>query len=231
MEHPMPSCHQIVYHTIRQRIRKFQYHPGEVIAIHPTAQGLGISPTPLREVLMRLFAEGLIDHHPNRGFFVNPITIDGILSHYELLNFALRYAVEKITNIDDEERLSAITESFYLKRIDCENKDENTIYSEELEDFYKKILEIINNYQITNVIRVGIDQMHLVRCIDFSIRFDYRDHSIERRLFTDALRAREKDAALAVIDSSFKRRCAAAVDLYKEVIYRINDNNQIFILP
>ena len=58
--------------------------PGARLAQVELAERLGISRTPVREALRRLSAEGLVDSHPNRGFWVAELSLDAVLRRLEV---------------------------------------------------------------------------------------------------------------------------------------------------
>ncbi len=74
---------------IRDQIRHELIHgrlaPGQQLVLAPLARRLSVSPTPTREALAQLEEEGLIQLHPNRGFFVAAMTLDEALEIYPLL--------------------------------------------------------------------------------------------------------------------------------------------------
>jgi len=59
---------------IRQRILGYEYPPGTLLSIRKLAQELQVSTTPIREALLRLEAEGLVDRSPNNSARVAAIT-------------------------------------------------------------------------------------------------------------------------------------------------------------
>jgi DNA-binding GntR family transcriptional regulator len=78
-----------VFEVVREQILKGRLRDGEPIRQDALANELGISKIPLREALARLEQEGLLINHPNRGYYVQPMTreqVDEI--------FALRLAIE-----------------------------------------------------------------------------------------------------------------------------------------
>lgn len=63
-----------VYHILKQNILQRKFGANEKIAIPELAEQLGVSPTPIRDALNRLEAEGLIRTVPKVGTFVAPIS-------------------------------------------------------------------------------------------------------------------------------------------------------------
>jgi DNA-binding GntR family transcriptional regulator len=71
------------------------------------AEQLGVSRTPVREALLRLEREGLVDTQPGRGMFVKEVTVNEVREIYELREalepFGARLACERATSKDVEE--------------------------------------------------------------------------------------------------------------------------------
>lgn len=78
-----------VFEVVREQILKGRLPNGEPIRQDALANELGVSKIPLREALARLEQEGLLINHPNRGYYVLPMSreqVDEI--------FALRLSIE-----------------------------------------------------------------------------------------------------------------------------------------
>lgn len=69
-----PQLSQRVARLVRRRIFDGGYAAGEYVRLDHLATELGISVTPVREAMVALRAEGLLDQHPHRGFVVLPVT-------------------------------------------------------------------------------------------------------------------------------------------------------------
>jgi DNA-binding GntR family transcriptional regulator len=59
-----------VQRLIRQAIARGEIRPGERLLQHDLAERLGVSPTPVREALIALVAQGVLQYLPNRGMRV-----------------------------------------------------------------------------------------------------------------------------------------------------------------
>jgi DNA-binding GntR family transcriptional regulator len=65
-----------VYKEIRERILSERLLPLKPIRQDALSSELGVSKIPLREALARLEQDGLISNYPNRGFVVQPLSIE-----------------------------------------------------------------------------------------------------------------------------------------------------------
>jgi DNA-binding GntR family transcriptional regulator len=78
------SVVDLAYERIRQLLLDGDIAPGARLAQVDLAEQLGISRTPVREALRRLSAEGLVDSHPNRGFWAAELGLDAVLRRLEV---------------------------------------------------------------------------------------------------------------------------------------------------
>lgn len=70
--------------TLRQRITRGEFAPGERLSEQALAEQLGISRNTLREVFRLLSKDGLLKHTPNRGVFVVIPSIASIIDIYRV---------------------------------------------------------------------------------------------------------------------------------------------------
>jgi DNA-binding GntR family transcriptional regulator len=78
------------YRALRQEIVSFILVPGEDLDEATLVGRLGVSRTPVREALVRLAAEGLVQLVPNRGARVAPMGWNDIREHLEAFDVAQR---------------------------------------------------------------------------------------------------------------------------------------------
>jgi len=67
-----------LYKELQRRILDHEFQPGEVLPIRKLARELGVSTTPVREALLRLEGEFLVDRSPNSSARVAEITYKDI---------------------------------------------------------------------------------------------------------------------------------------------------------
>lgn len=74
------SARRIVHERLRQQILELQLPPGAALSEAEIATAFGVSRTPVRESLLLLAEEGLVDIYPQRGSFVGPIHLSDVVT-------------------------------------------------------------------------------------------------------------------------------------------------------
>lgn len=96
-------CDQ-AYESIKEAILSLQMSPSEMLGIGELAEKLGVSRTPVRDALMRLESDGLVEIVPYKGARVTDITISDVREIYELRilleGYAARISTPQLSNVD-----------------------------------------------------------------------------------------------------------------------------------
>ena len=75
---------QEAYAGIRRMLYRNEIAPGQKLGYRELAQRLGMSPTPVVQALKRLAHQGLVRHEPNRGYHLEPMSVQDVEEIYEL---------------------------------------------------------------------------------------------------------------------------------------------------
>ena len=102
-----PSLVDEAYQKLRLRILNDELPPGAQALEQEIADALGISRTPVREALIRLEKEGLVEVLPRRGMRVLPLSPTDMREIYELLyslepTAAARMAAQSCSRMDQK---------------------------------------------------------------------------------------------------------------------------------
>ena len=73
-----------VVDDLRHAILSGDQPPGTVIPVDEVAAHLGVSPIPVREALMTLIGEGLVERRPHVGYRVTTLTFEEFTDLYEV---------------------------------------------------------------------------------------------------------------------------------------------------
>lgn len=103
MNRGRPNLKEIALKHIRDRILSGELRPGVKIDQDHLAEELGISRLPVREALISLEAEGLVDNVARRGSYVAAIGAQDIRDHYEMYGLLAGLAAKRATkNLDED---------------------------------------------------------------------------------------------------------------------------------
>ena len=98
-----PQLSEEVADHVRTRIMSGEFLPGDFVRLDETAVALGVSVTPVREALLTLRGEGLVDLVPRRGYIVSPMSPRDIEDIFWVqATLAKRIAARVIENITPE---------------------------------------------------------------------------------------------------------------------------------
>ena len=76
-----------IYKELKNRIVFLDYKPKEVLNIKEIAKEFGVSPIPIREVLVLLEAEKLVHIIPNNGIYVTDVSFQDLKDVFEIRLF------------------------------------------------------------------------------------------------------------------------------------------------
>jgi DNA-binding GntR family transcriptional regulator len=154
-----------VYDTLRSSILNFRLLPGVKLSDKQISQEMGISRTPVREALVRLSEQGLVESHPNRGFTVKSFTVSEIDHLYTLREALEVLAVRQaIPNLDKKKvkALRELTDRFIS--LAKSNNLVGMIHSDE--EFHDLISTYSENPPLIHFLRSLHDQIRIARRYD-----------------------------------------------------------------
>lgn len=138
-----------IYHHIREKIISGSLPPGEKIKDTDFVEDLGISRTPMREVLLRLVSEGFLINHIGRGFEVAFLDKREIEETYPIIgtleSLALRssYPAKK-KQLEDLEKVLLKMEEKNLSPLDYLAMDEQ---------WHDLLLRGCNNHKLLKILK------------------------------------------------------------------------------
>jgi GntR family transcriptional regulator, rspAB operon transcriptional repressor len=71
------------YETLVRKIICLEYQPSQHLEENQLVEDLGIGRTPIREALVRLHGEKMVESHPKKGVVVRPITLQNTKAMFE----------------------------------------------------------------------------------------------------------------------------------------------------
>ncbi len=158
------------YAALRERILSNHYAPGQSVSIAEVTASLGMSRTPLRDALIRLEEERLIELVPRQGFRVLPVHPRAMREAYEVLAGLEIAAVELLTmrGPNPAERAALAEVADALGR----TLDQRDLDAWALADarFHKLILTAAGNERLLAIAEGLLDQTRRARALTLRLR-------------------------------------------------------------
>jgi GntR family transcriptional regulator, rspAB operon transcriptional repressor len=183
-----------VYDHLRGAIVSLWLKPGEIIVEKAVAEQLHISRTPVREALMRLSDEGLVEIFPHSGTFVSQIKLqdvfEGQLVRDSLEMAVVRRAADRFT----PEYAQRFDELLKRQRNCATWQDFEGFYSLD-EEFHRTISECAGTPRIWRIINSAKAQLDRVRRLGMRVPGQYEQIILEHQAIVAGLKARDESAA------------------------------------
>lgn len=141
---------------IRQAIIDGSLSPGERLKEEELARKLGISRTPVREALLVLQAEGLVDATPNRGAIVRAHDARDLDDLYQMRALLEGYAARRAAAHVDDETIAALWASCERFAGIAEASDVRDVVQENL-FFHSAILDSAGSVRLASMVRKVIE--------------------------------------------------------------------------
>lgn len=184
------------YEALKHRICEGVWAGGDCRLEREAADEIGVSRTPIREALIRLEEERLVEVRPRRGFVVLPISISDMAEIYEILTALEPVAAARLAEMSPApsaslERLEAAVD---VMDAALDNNDLDAWASADLE-FHRALVEEAGNSRLAGFVSTVGDQAHRVRMATLSIRPRPTRSNQDHRAVLKAIRAGDAETA------------------------------------
>lgn len=156
-----------VYSQLKDYILSDVIHPSERLQIGQLSHHFGVSITPIREALIRLASELLIDFKPGRGFFYRDFIPSEQLQFCELKFAVLKFAIEKGC-LRRPFRIRFDPDQLDLHEDNAWSPSEKSIkaYVHAIEEFYVQIALASGNTQMASLVQSLCERTRVSRILD-----------------------------------------------------------------
>jgi DNA-binding GntR family transcriptional regulator len=184
-----------VYDAVKRRILDNEYPPGFQILEQALALQLGVSRTPVREALLRLQAERLVEIVPRHGMRVLPVSTADMQEIYDVLTSLEPMAVLLVARRKPaREALKPLEDAVHdmgraLRAGDLDS------WADADERFHWGLLELCGNRRLAAMVMTCWDQAHRARMFTLRLRPKPVQSTREHRAVLEAIR--RGDAAKA----------------------------------
>ncbi len=164
------SLVELAYERVKQRILDNKYYPGFQALEHEVAQDLGMSRTPVREALIRLKHEGLVEMIPRRGVRVVPVLAEDMQEIYDVLTSLESMAAELLARKKpDAMTLKPMRDATQAMEVALDNDDLDA-WAEADEKFHRALIDLCGNGRLAQMANTVRDQGHRARMVTLRLR-------------------------------------------------------------
>ena len=183
------------YEQIRRRILANELPPGTQLLEQQLADNLGMSRTPVREAVMRLAREGLVEVRPRHGIRVLPVSASDMREIYEILTALEAAAAEACASrgLNDEE-MARLTDAVEAMDVALA-ADDLDAWAAADEVFHRALTELGGNRRLQAFVNTTWDQAHRARMVTLRLRPKPVGSNDAHRAVVAAIAARDPDTA------------------------------------
>lgn len=193
---PQPvSLVDAAYEQIRRRILDNVWPPGHRALEQEVALALGMSRTPVREALVRLQSEGLVEVVPRHGMRVLPVSPTDMREIYEMLTALECMAAELLARrrpSDDE--LAPLLQATQAMD-DALAADDLEAWARADEQFHRQLVALAGNRHLQATVMNHWDRAHRARLFTLRLRPKPVNSTREHRALVERLRAGDWEGA------------------------------------
>jgi DNA-binding GntR family transcriptional regulator len=186
------------YEEMRRRILENEWSPGRQALEQEIALALGMSRTPVREALIRLQNEGLLEVVPRRGVRVLPVSPTDMREIYQILTALECAAVEMLGRRKPSAgELKPLVEATRL--MDRSLKaDDLDAWAAADEHFHRQLIELAGNRQLQQTVLNYWDRAHRARMFSLRLRPKPVNSTREHMQLVSLLQAGDVEGAVKV---------------------------------
>jgi DNA-binding GntR family transcriptional regulator len=202
----LPLAEQ-AYQEIRARILDNLWSPGYQALEQEVALALGMSRTPVREAMMRLQQEGLVEVAPRRGMRVLPVSPTDMREIYEILTALECMAAEILGKRKPSQlELRPLVEATQLMEAAL-NRDDLDGWAKADETFHMALVKLAGNRMLLETVMGYWDRAHRARMFTLRLRPKPVNSTQEHMQLVEMLAAGD-GAGAAQVNRSHRERAS-----------------------
>lgn len=164
------SLVELAYEAMRRKILDNAWPPGHRALEHELALALGMSRTPVREALIRLAQEGLVEVVPRHGMRVLPVSAEDMRDIYEVLTALESMAAELVVKRKPSAaQLKPLVDASrdMAKAVKADDLDAWAVADER---FHRHLIELSGNRLLIDAVQNCWDRAHRARMLTLRMR-------------------------------------------------------------
>lgn len=143
----MTTLKKQAYKALKQQVMDAE--PGTILSVRKSAGELGLSYTPVREALVELQSEGVLEVIPNVGFSVVKIDMRAIQNIYQSRECVEQYVLPKIIDKIGTDDIM-ILRAYIIRQKKAMEQGDISRYTEVDAQFHIYLIDLLQNRQLSD---------------------------------------------------------------------------------
>jgi DNA-binding GntR family transcriptional regulator len=199
-----------IYDALREAIVRVAVLPGKAISETELAASFGVSRTPIREALIRLADEGLIDIYPQAGTFVSRIDLAAV-REAQFVRETLETAVA--IRAASSATASTVFESILERQAEAIRAGDFAEFFASDEELHRKVFELAGHGATWRLVQAAKSHLDRVRQLEQPAEATLLEMLRQHRAIAAAIVAGDEKAVAAVVHEHASVILAVAPDL------------------
>lgn len=183
-----------IYYKLREEIINLYLEPGTGISEKELSEKYSVSRTPVREALVRLAQEGLVQIYPQRGTIVSLIDLSAVEDGRFLREHLERAVVKEACREFSQENMLALEMNLKLQQMYIESHDDKKLFEAD-EEFHKIIFEGSNKKRIWNSINDGSTEFQRIRMLRLAANSSWDNIFEQHKEIFDSIKNKDPEKA------------------------------------
>jgi len=205
----MPSIVRVtaseeIYQTLRSEILSLRFKPGEELNLQLLSTQLQVSRSPVRDALMRLCSDNLVDIFPQKGTRVSLINLKQVEEERFLRKSLEESAVKKFIYQVKNEQIRMMENAIELQKQAMQQED-FIQFLEHDDEFHQCIFQGIGMQRIWKIIKAQGGNHHRIRLLSFYEKNVLANIIEQHQNMLEAIKSKQLDVLLSLEDKHLSK--------------------------
>ena len=193
-----------VYDTLKREIMELKLEPGRFISEKDVIEMLQVSRTPIREALVKLSQEELIETIPQKGSFISLIDLKLVEESRFVRETLEKAIVREACQMLSSEQVLQLQNLISLQELCVEEKNFERLFELD-EEFHKSIVVGCGKTRTWGMLQQLNTHYNRIRFLRLAVNYDWEIILSEHRAITRAIKEKDPDAAEQAMSEHLSR--------------------------
>jgi DNA-binding GntR family transcriptional regulator len=193
-----------IFNILRKEILSLEFFPGQELKINNLCEQLQVSRSPVRDALMKLSADNLVDIFPQRGTRVSLIDLNLVEEERFLRSSLEENALKKALSIIEAKDIKQYQEAIQIEKNLKEDTNLYDFFNSDI-SFHKITFDLIDKKECWKIITKRCVNYDRVRFLSFKNKKDELTIINQHYAIIDALISKDKSKVEQVIKTHLSK--------------------------